>query len=995
MRVCYIVVASLVQVLVATTSKAQTISHTNIPASLGTGLQVTIFTARLSTSAHGGKTVRIESGDPARLLIASSATALGGALVDVFVPNGQTDAVVTLQATDGIPVGVTVTSSTAGFTSDADNINIVQSAIRMAGFNTAPNELAGLDVIVASIGVPNAGQTNLQTLQRVRAGSSVVVTLTSSDSGVAELTTSGGSGAMANVTIAGNSDSSPASIAAGGVALDPVSDGQTVIAATAPGVISTTAATQTVIVAAASLDITGEPASLAAGHQDTNVDVALSGANHGGVTLRIQSTGATGVLLAPNATTVGTPTLDLALADGSSTVNFVLQAPETLTGAAMITATVLNDTIGVTPASASVNVVTPALRITGLGASTSSIDAQDVFAVDCGVPNAGQTTLISAQSVRAGSSLVVTVSNSAAGVGQLVTAALTGQVVQSTIAANTSNTPASVASGGVALDPIAAGTTMVTASAPGYITTTAGIVNVTVTNASMTFVNSVSTVGAGLQSGPSIVRLSGGTHGGVTVRIESADPTRLLIAPTSGTVVGAAFLDVPVANGQIDSSYLVQAVNDTIGTVQVTATAIGFDPITRNVDVVQPALQILNLNNTHTAIDPDDAFVVRVGTPNAGGTAVATAQRARAGFPLTATVTNSDAGVGQLTTLGGSAQMRTVTIAADTFDSPGSVASGGIAFDSLAAGQTVVSASIPGFIITTAGVVTVEVSASPTLNIVSAEFTVGSGLQRQLTVNLSLAAPSAFTLRLESDNPGVAILSDNATTPGGAFVDIPVSMGIASRNFVLQGVAGTTGAATITASAPGWVSDTLAATIAQPAIRIDTSIQRILSTDDIDDPFTVTVGVPNVNVTAISSAQQVSAAAGPLSVNLVSSNPAAALLVTNEGAAAARTIAINVASETSTNAAISVRPVSAGDSIVSASAAGFLPLSGGDQTVSVYCPGDANRDGSVSFADITSVLTFFNINYQPGTGEGDANGDGPVNFSDVTEVLTFFGGLCP
>lgn len=59
------------------------------------------------------------------------------------------------------------------------------------------------------------------------------------------------------------------------------------------------------------------------------------------------------------------------------------------------------------------------------------------------------------------------------------------------------------------------------------------------------------------------------------------------------------------------------------------------------------------------------------------------------------------------------------------------------------------------------------------------------------------------------------------------------------------------------------------------------------------------------------------------------------------------------------------------------------------------CPGDANGDGEVSFADITGVLTFWGFNYSPGTGPGDANNDGAVNFADVTNVLTFWGVPCP
>lgn len=60
------------------------------------------------------------------------------------------------------------------------------------------------------------------------------------------------------------------------------------------------------------------------------------------------------------------------------------------------------------------------------------------------------------------------------------------------------------------------------------------------------------------------------------------------------------------------------------------------------------------------------------------------------------------------------------------------------------------------------------------------------------------------------------------------------------------------------------------------------------------------------------------------------------------------------------------------------------------------CPGDANNDNVVNFADVTSVLTFFGATYNPGIdGLGDANNDGTVNFADITSVLTNFGIPCP
>lgn len=63
------------------------------------------------------------------------------------------------------------------------------------------------------------------------------------------------------------------------------------------------------------------------------------------------------------------------------------------------------------------------------------------------------------------------------------------------------------------------------------------------------------------------------------------------------------------------------------------------------------------------------------------------------------------------------------------------------------------------------------------------------------------------------------------------------------------------------------------------------------------------------------------------------------------------------------------------------------------------CTGDANRDGRVSFADVTGVLAAFGTTFTypvvpPSVASGDANLDGVVNFADITSVLASFGLFC-
>lgn len=58
------------------------------------------------------------------------------------------------------------------------------------------------------------------------------------------------------------------------------------------------------------------------------------------------------------------------------------------------------------------------------------------------------------------------------------------------------------------------------------------------------------------------------------------------------------------------------------------------------------------------------------------------------------------------------------------------------------------------------------------------------------------------------------------------------------------------------------------------------------------------------------------------------------------------------------------------------------------------CPGDANGDASVNFADLNIVLASFGQTGAPGSLPGDLDGDGVVGFADLNEVLSFFGSSC-
>jgi hypothetical protein len=265
-----------------------------------------------------------------------------------------------------------------------------------------------------------------------------------------------------------------------------------------------------------------------------------------------------------------------------------------------------------------------------------------------------------------------------------------------------------VAAGGVAFDPLAGGTTTVSATIAGFISTTAASVEVTVAAPDIT-VNAPATVGSGLQQNGSL-SLQAGNHGGVTVTIASSDDTVALVSPNVA-VAGSPSINVAVADGVQNVTFYVHGVEGAAGTVTIAASAAGFTDGSDTTAVVQPALRLINLATSTTTLTADDPFQVQVGIPNNDHSNLAQAQAVRAGsVGLTATVTNLNAAVGQLVTDPGTGQSVTVVIAEGQNKTASTVAAGGVAFDPLAGGTTTVSAAIAGFIATDAAAVDVTVT---------------------------------------------------------------------------------------------------------------------------------------------------------------------------------------------------------------------------------------------------------------------------------------------
>jgi len=456
----FVVLVTLGGVTQAT--NAQSISYLGVPLDVGSGLQSGSLRAQLSTGAHGGVTVHIESADTNLAFVATGAQVPGAQFVDVFVPNGSLNADFYIQTLEDTTGTVTITASAPGFTSAVDSIDVVTPAIKLFGVPGSVNVLAPDDIFQVQTGIANISNTLLIASQAARAGGpGLTATVSNSNAAVGELVTTGLTDQVVSVIILPGQNISPPQVYLGGVAFDGIGPGTTDVTASIPGFIATKLDTATVTVTPATISYNISPVTVGSGLETGQNRITLSGTMHGGVTVHIEPNDTSLVLLAPTSSSSGQPTLDVFIADGVNQANFYVHGLEDTTGATALTATSPGFADGID----SVFVVTPSFRIASLASSIDIFDPEDVFVVQTGLPKPDNSTIQPIQPLRPGGpGATVTVLSSDSLTGVLVTTAVTDDSVTVSIAPGQSSTPGSVGTGGVAFDGLNVGTTQITAA---------------------------------------------------------------------------------------------------------------------------------------------------------------------------------------------------------------------------------------------------------------------------------------------------------------------------------------------------------------------------------------------------------------------------------------------------------------------------------------------------------------------------------------------------
>ena len=638
---------------------------------------------------------------------------------------------------------------------------------------------------------------------------------------------------------------------------------------------------------------------------------ALGTAAAGDLTLTITSSDPSKILLSRNPETEGSASIELPLAGGATDFTYWVHAIGGQTGEATLTATAS----GYSDGTATATIAQPVLSILALPAEVSATGSNVAFRVQVGASGTSTDQLVR----RGGGSYAVSVASSNAAAGKVLTSDDDEGAVAVQIAEGENTSAATVEAGGVAFDPIAQGTTNVTASAEGAEGATR---QVTVTGGGLLTVRDT-TVGGGLQYQTRVI-FSTEEHGALTLRLESSDPDKLLLS-RFGNTAGTAVLEIEVASGAPQVSFVVQATEGETGEVTVTASATGFGSAEGTITIVRPALSIVNMQESIAANGANQVFRVRAGLPNSD--IFQAARFGGGGFPIT--LTSSNATAAHIAVGGGSTGASVDARIPEEQSHTPFAGANALFVDPRAPGSTTVTVSSE--LATGDSEQTQIVGGAVVIN----ADTVGGGLEEESRVTLPTAAHGGVTVTVTSSDPSRVLLRRIDGTAGAASIEITVSDGSPNAFFWVQGVRGATGTATVTATATGFAEDDATIRVVQPAVRLLGLFDgQNVSIQGGNWPLRVQVGIPATSGGGLEVAQEVAVGTSPLTATITNSNTTAGRLTGGGASPGSATLQIP-AGQSLSAAGVEFEPLANGTTTVEANVEDFIQTEQASPTVNV------------------------------------------------------------
>ena len=880
--------------------------------------QGTLFLGALSPA--GGTLVTLSSSDSTRLVLSTESSRVGSGSIQFTIPPGSNAASFWYAGLEDQGGTSAVLSAVVNRYASPTPVAIAIDTLALdGGMTTSLTTLGGDGSGWVNLGslVGAAGNQSAINETGVRAGGrTYTVTLTSTTPGVALPVVGGTATNGATLTIGpGQSRAN--------FGVRPLSTGTTTFAATALNVVTPVRPsyppTITVSQPGSSLSVTPR---IAAGlvRQGTLFLGALAPA--GGTVITLAVSDSTRLVLSRDAATVGTGTLELTVPAGSNAIGFWYAGLEDQGGtSSTLTATFPAGQFA-SPTPVAIAIDTLALD-GGMTTSLTTLGGDGSGWVNLGslVGAAGNQSAINETAVRAGGrTYAVTITSTAPTVAVPVVGGVAANGPVLSIGPGQSR-----ANFGVR--PLVAGTTTFAMAAPNVITPVRPSFPATITiSAPGSSLSLNNRLGAGLAMQGTLFLGAPAPTGGVTVTLTSSDSARLLLAPNLITA-GAGRITVTVPQGSNAVGFVAMGLEDVTGNPTVTAQTPGYTDATATI-AIEPIGVQWNGASSLTTLSGDGSGAAFVGIISgvAGNRSVTPEQVIRfGGVARTITLTSSDPAV-MLPVVGGVAQQRITAVIA-TGQSRVSVGVRPVApgVATLApSGAGLVQAESPSL----PQSVTVTV---PTLSLSTSSRAIGGGLAQAMTLFLQTPVPTGGRqLELTVSDPSRLLVALDASSAGQSSLTIDLGAGNSARSFVVMALEGATGTASVTARIADYRDTTFTFDLVQPGVTLDgPPPTRTVAQGDI--AFQATVGVPSG---AGVLAQPVRAGApAALTVTLVSSAPSVGTLVVGGEVGATRTVSIAVG-QSASSAAVAERP-------------SFRPLSAGNTTVTATIPGFAQQGNAI------------------------------------------------
>jgi hypothetical protein len=398
------------------------------------------------------------------------------------------------------------------------------------------------------------------------------------------------------------------------------------------------------------------------------------------------------------------------------------------------------------------------------------------------------------------------------------------------------------------------GAANITASATGYLT---GSATVTATY-SLVSLGTIPAVAPGQSVSLALSIATAAPAGGVTVNFTSSNPG-------VATVTSSVFIPA----GQRTAATNPQIVGVIIGTTTITATAQGYAPDTRSVNVTVTAS--FNPNNVTIAHQTYSNITLNISAPATTGGLTFTLS---SDTPATATVPAS------------------VTI-------PAGQTSVVVPVTGVADGNTTIRADSPGVTETT-----LYVSVSTQLGLYYGNSITGFDMQVGNYAYVPTAPASPITVTVTISDPTIATISTSQTVAGTGTVTFPNITSYSNSQLYFQGQK--TGTATVTVSAPGYTTGTNTITVYPSGFALGSGG---FGTTTFSSPTNITVAPEILNPTSLTvySSGTLNPGIGPISVPVTSGTPATGTITTSPV----------VFSGDQSSQTTSFQPVAAGSSTIS------------------------------------------------------------------------------